>query len=371
MNIALLLSGGVDSSVALRLLQEQGHTVTAFYLKIWLEDELAFLGECPWEEDLRYARAVCEQANVPLEILSMQREYFEKVVSYTIDEVKHGRTPNPDIMCNNQVKFGLFLDKIQSKFGPDHFDKVASGHYAQIVQKNSTYYLRRSPDPIKDQTYFLARLSQKQLSKIEFPIGHLHKSEVRELAQKYNLPNKDRKDSQGICFLGKFKYNEFLNHYLGEKKGDLIEFETNKKLGEHNGFWYFTIGQRSGIMLSGGPWFVVKKDTDANIVYISKTYYEPTKARDTFTITDFNWFDGLTRTAKNFGDGLGVKMRHGEKIYRATLESADDTHAQIHIDGSDQGIAPGQFAVFYHDDICLGSGVITDAKTAFADSAIA
>lgn len=370
MNIALLLSGGVDSSVALRLLLEQGHTVTAFYLKIWLESELAFLGECPWEEDLKYARAVCEQAGVRLEILSMQKEYFEKVVSYTIDEVRAGRTPNPDIMCNNQVKFGLFLDKIQTQFDPNHFDKIASGHYAQIVQKNSTHFLKRSPDPVKDQTYFLARLSQGQLARIIFPIGHLYKSQVRELAEKYNLPNKDRKDSQGICFLGKFKYNEFLKHYLGEKKGFLIELETGKKMGEHNGFWYFTIGQRSGIMLSGGPWFVVKKDSQTNTIYISKTYYEPEKARNTFTITDYNWLDGLMPAASSFEEGLTVKIRHGEKLYRAILELPnnsdlkwppnDGAHTQVHIDGSDQGLAPGQFAVFYRDDICLGAGVITD-----------
>lgn len=360
MNTAVLLSGGVDSSVALRLLQEQGHAVTAFYLKIWLEDELAFLGDCPWDEDLKYARAVCEQANVPLEILSMQKEYFEKVVSYTIDEVRKGRTPNPDIMCNNHVKFGLFFEKIQRDYPSKKFDKVASGHYAQIEQKEDVCFLKRSPDPIKDQTYFLARLSQNQLSKILFPIGHLHKSEVRELAQKYDLPNKDRKDSQGICFLGKFKYNEFLKHYLGEKKGDLIEFETGKKLGEHTGFWYFTIGQRSGIMLSGGPWFVVKKDTDTNTIYISKTYYEPAKSRDTFTITDFNWFDGTNPVAHSFDHGLGVKIRHGEKMYRATLEPVDGQsgHAKVQIDGSDQGLAAGQFAVFYEGEMCLGSGVI-------------
>ncbi len=365
MNIAVLLSGGVDSSVALRLLQEQGHTVTAFYLKIWLEDELAFLGECPWEEDLKYARAVCEQAHVPLEILSMQKEYFEKVVSYTIAEVKAGRTPNPDVMCNNHVKFGLFFEKIQNNYPNATFDKVASGHYAQIEikqdeQKNSTYYLKRSPDPIKDQTYFLARLSQHQLSRIVFPIGHLHKSKVRELAQKYDLPNKDRKDSQGICFLGKFKYNEFLKHYLGEKKGDLIEFETGKKLGTHTGFWYFTIGQRSGIMLSGGPWFVVKKDTETNAIYISKTYYEPAKSRDTFRITDLNWFSNEAPAAPSFDNGLGVKIRHGEKIYPVTLEPIDSTHAKVHISGSDQGLAAGQFAVFYKEDLCLGSGVITE-----------
>lgn len=374
MNIALLLSGGVDSSVALHLLKEQGHTVTAFYLKIWLEDELAFLGECPWEEDLKYARAVCEQAHVPLEILSMQKEYFEKVVAYTIDEVRQGRTPNPDIMCNNHVKFGLFFDKIQAQFGSDHFDKIASGHYAQIneipstlatqstEQKIYTYTLKCSPDPIKDQTYFLARLSQKQLSKIIFPIGHLHKHEVRALAEKYNLPNKDRKDSQGICFLGKFKYNEFLRHYLGEKKGDLIEYETGKLLGQHNGFWYFTIGQRSGIMLSGGPWFVVKKEPATNTIFISKTYYEPDKSRSIFIIGDFSWFDGTLPEAASFESGLGVKIRHGERIYRATLEPLDATSARVHIDGTDQGIAPGQFAVFYHEDRCLGSGVITETE---------
>lgn len=366
MNIAVLLSGGVDSSVALRLLQEEGHNVTAFYLKIWLEDELAFLGECPWEEDLKYARAVCEQAGVPLEILSMQKEYFEKVVSYTIAEVQAGRTPNPDIMCNNQVKFGLFFEKIEELY-PGKFEKVASGHYATIEHKNSTYYLKRSPDPIKDQTYFLARLSQKQLAHIVFPIGHLFKHEVRALAEKYNLPNKNRKDSQGICFLGKFKYNEFLKHYLGEKKGDLVEYETGKKLGTHNGFWYFTIGQRSGIMLSGGPWFVVKKDTTANRIFISKTYYEPEKSRDTCQITDFNWIREQSECtspvpfpiAKSFSDNLTVKLRHGPTTYPCTLTLlADTARAEVHINGSDQGLAPGQFAVFYHDQLCLGSGVI-------------
>lgn len=362
MNIALLLSGGVDSSVALRLLQEQGHTVTAFYLKIWLEDELAFLGECPWEEDLRYARAVCEQANCPLEILSMQKEYFDKVVSYTIDEVKHGRTPNPDIMCNNQVKFGLFFEKIEQLY-PGKFEKVASGHYAQIEKKSGTTYLKRSPDPVKDQTYFLARLSQKQLANILFPIGHLYKSEVRELADKYDLPNRERKDSQGICFLGKFKYNDFLKHYLGEKKGALVEYETGKKLGEHNGFWYFTIGQRSGIMLSGGPWFVVEKDTAANIIKISKTYYEPAKSRDTCIISDFNWFDDTFPIANSFLGGLTVKLRHGPKVYPCTLTpNFDNTSAEIKIDGQDQGLAAGQFAVLYRDDICLGSGVIDSTK---------
>ena len=178
MKIAMLISGGVDRSVALHLLKEQGHDITAYYLNFWLEDELAFLGDCPWQEDLEYVRQVCEQADVPLKVVSLQREYFDKVVSYTVNEVKHGRTPNPDVMCNNHIKFGLFFEKLD-----EEYDKVASGHYAQIEERDGHYFLKQSPDEVKDQTYFLAHLSQEQLSKIIFPIGQLEKSEVRVLAE--------------------------------------------------------------------------------------------------------------------------------------------------------------------------------------------
>ena len=204
MNIAVLVSGGVDSSVALRLLQDQGHTVTAFYLKIWLEDELSFLGDCPWEQDLAYVRQVCEQADVPLHVISLQKEYWDIVVSYVIAEVKAGRTPNPDILCNSRIKFGAFLDKIG-----DEFDAIASGHYAAIKEISGKKLLYAAPDAIKDQTYFLSHLNSAQLNKVLFPLGNFNKAEVRELAQKYDLPNKERKDSQGICFLGKLKYDEF------------------------------------------------------------------------------------------------------------------------------------------------------------------
>lgn len=347
MKIAVLVSGGVDSAVALRLLHEQGHELTAFYLKIWLEDELKFLGDCPWEEDLKYVRKTCEEINVPLQIMPFQKEYFETVVAYTIDEVKNGRTPNPDMMCNNNIKFGLFLDKEGG-----NFDKIATGHYAQIIEEEGQFLLKRAPDPIKDQTYFLGRLSQKQLSKAMFPIGHLQKSEVRELAEKYNLPNKDRKDSQGICFLGKFKYNEFIGHYLGTRKGDIIEHETGEKLGEHEGFYYYTVGQRKGIKLPDGPWYIVGKEIEKNIIYASKTYHAEDKKRNTLTVQDFNWF-----TEKPEKSQLKVKLRHGPELYDANIEYKDDT-AEITLDRDDQGIACGQFAVFYDDDICLGSAVI-------------
>ncbi|HZW61556.1 MAG TPA: tRNA 2-thiouridine(34) synthase MnmA [Candidatus Babeliales bacterium] len=354
MKIALLISGGVDSSVALRLLKEQGHQITAFYLKIWLEDELSYLGTCPWQEDLSYVQAVCDQADVPLEVVSMQQEYWDHVVAYTLAEIKAGRTPNPDVWCNKRVKFGFFLDYL-SKQGQS-FDKIASGHYAQILEDSGTFILKQAPDPIKDQTYFLSYLTQDQLSKIIFPIGHLTKAQVRELAQQFNLPNKERKDSQGICFLGKLKFSDFIAHYMGTKQGDLIEFETGKLLGTHDGFWFYTIGQRQGLGLAGGPWYVVAKDTVNNKVFISKSYYAAEKQRDRFVVGDCNWI------IKPLLKPLQVKMRHGQRMHHCFINPLDNQRFMVKLAENDQGIAPGQFAVFYDGDICIGSGVIEVAQ---------
>jgi tRNA-specific 2-thiouridylase len=349
MKIAVLVSGGVDSTVALRLLKDQGHDVTAFYLKIWLEDELAYLGSCPWQEDLACVQEVCEQAQVPMQVLSLQKEYWDYVVAYTISEIKAGRTPNPDILCNTHIKFGFFLDKIDASY-----EKVATGHYAQIEHKDGTSCLKMAPDPIKDQTYFLSHLNQKQLSRALFPIGHLTKPQVRELAQRYNVPNKDRKDSQGICFLGKLKFNDFIKHHLGDKQGDIIEFESGKKLGEHKGFWYHTIGQRQGSGLAGGPWYVMAKDASKNVVYMSRNYYSDEKMRDTFKVASINWIAGTNPSKKD----LRVKMRHGKTIYDCQLHVFQDT-GTVKLSQNDQGIASGQFAAFYDGDYCLGSGIIT------------
>ncbi len=283
MKVAILLSGGVDSSVALRLLKDQGYDVTAFYLKIWLQDEFSFLGDCPWEEDLEYARAVCKQANVPLEIINMQTEYWDSVVSYTISEIKEGRTPNPDMFCNRLIKFGQFINKID-----DGFEKVASGHYARVENERENYLLKTSPDPIKDQTYFLAYLTQVQLQRAMFPLGVYKKKEIRELAEKYQLPNMKRKDSQGICFLGKIKFSDFIKHHLGELDGEIVDIDTNKIMGSHKGYYFYTIGQRSGLRLGGGPWYVVKKDIKKNIIYISRENLTD-RARKEFTVGRFNW----------------------------------------------------------------------------------
>ena len=348
MKIAVLLSGGVDSSVALKLLKDEGHDLTAFYLKIWLQDEFSFLGECPWEEDLEYARGVCKQFSVPLEVLPLQNEYWDTVVTYTLTEIKEGRTPNPDVFCNSLIKFGQFYDKIDSSF-----EKVASGHYARVEDKNGKFTLKRSPDPVKDQTYFLAYLTQQQLSRALFPIGRFNKSNVRELAEKSDLPNKTRKDSQGICFLGQIRFAEFIKHHLGVKKGEIIDIASGKVMGVHNGYYYYTIGQRSGLGLGGGPWYVVKKDIEENKIFIS---HENTAIRERlqFETGKFNWINECPSEGNNYK----VKIRHGVNFYECNLDFKGKDKALVTLNRPDKGIAPGQFAVFYDEEVCLGGGVI-------------
>jgi tRNA-specific 2-thiouridylase len=349
MKIAVLVSGGVDSSLALKLLKDQGHELTAFYLKIWLEDELAYMGDCPWEQDLSYVRAVCEQMDVPLRIISLQKEYWDQVVAYTMQEIKKGRTPNPDVLCNQRIKFGVFFDYIT-----DQYDKVATGHYAQTDSIEGQARLLRAPDPVKDQTYFLSYLTQAQLQKALFPIGHLQKEQVRQLAHEYNLPTKDRKDSQGICFLGKLKFSDFIAYHVGENPGDIREYETGKKLGTHKGVWFHTIGQRQGSGLAGGPWYVVAKDVATNVVYMSSKYHAPDKERKLFEVSECNWISGTAPVKKE----LLVKLRHGKQLHACTLEQIEPDRFRVTLAENDQGIAPGQFAVFYDNQICLGAGII-------------
>lgn len=350
MKIAVLASGGVDSSVVLKLLQGQGHDVTAFYLKIWLEEELSFLGDCPWEDDLAYLRDICEKNTIPLQIIPLQKEYHDEVVGYAIEEIKAGRTPNSDLMCNSKVKFGKFYEKISSEF-----DLVASGHYADKQIIDGVHYLKKAKDTFKDQTYFLAHLSQEQLKRAIFPLGPYFKSEVRQLAQQFNLPNQSRKDSQGICFLGKIKYNDFVKHHLGEFPGDFINADNGLKVGQHKGYWFHTIGQRKGIELSGGPWYVVKKDLGTNTVYISNSYHQ--LPRNSFNIEKIHWISGTPNEHQLAN--LQVKIRHGENLYDCSLVNLNQNSAYVQIAGNDQGFAPGQFAVFYSDQICLGAATIT------------
>ncbi len=365
----MLLSGGVDSSVALKLLQDDGHDVTAFYLKIWLEDELAHLGDCPWEEDLRYARGVCETVGVPLEVISLQREYHRRVVQWTISELRAGRTPSPDVLCNRRIKFGAFLDALaplgrgQKEHAQPFFDRVASGHYARIRRRSTRALAGATPasrcellkgvDPAKDQTYFLYRLDQQQLSRCLFPLGQHHKSEVRRLARRFALPNQDRRDSQGICFLGKIRYDDFVRSYLGERPGDIREAGSGRRLGTHRGYWFHTVGQRRGLGLSGGPWYVVGKDPSDNVLYVSHRGRLASHTNCRFHLPEVHWIDRRPRTER-----LEVKIRHGPQVHGCLVARQQDGSLEIRLDEDDPGIAEGQAAVLYDGERCLGGGMI-------------
>jgi tRNA (5-methylaminomethyl-2-thiouridylate)-methyltransferase len=347
MKIAALLSGGVDSSVALSLLRSEGHDVTAFYLKVWLEDELSHLGKCPWEEDLLFAREVCRRLGVPLEVRSLQRPYWDRVVRYAISELEAGRTPSPDVLCNQHIKFGAFLDEIDPAF-----ERVASGHYARREEIDGQVLLKRGVDPVKDQTYFLSRLTREQLARALFPLGGIHKSEVRKRARELDLPNQDRRDSQGICFLGKIPYRDFVRHHLGERAGEIVDADSGRVLGTHRGYWFHTIGQREGLGLSHGPWFVQSKDVARNIVYVSHRDRVAARWRESFEVEAMHWIGDAPKRRD-----LTVRIRHGRTLHPATLE-LDSGRGRVLLRDRDRGIAPGQFAVFYDGEVCLGAAAI-------------
>lgn len=359
--IAVLCSGGVDSSVALHLLyQENKYDISVFYLKIWLEDELSYMSSCPWEEDLKFIKNLCKMLHLPLEIIPLQQEYWDLVVSQSIQMIKSGLTPNPDIFCNSMIKFGAFFDYIKKS---DATYYIATGHYAKNKYIDNWNYIMHTNDHIKDQTYFLSYTPYEKLKSVIFPLGSFHnKMEVRKYAEKWGLPSAKRKDSQGICFLGKIPFDQFILHHCGQKKGLFLEFETKKIMGEHNGFWFFTIGQRQGIGLHTGPWYVIDKNIEQNIVYISKktpralNIYENT----TITISNINFlvpFNKKMIQNKNYK----IKIRHGQYFNEATILNYNDSKTvTIKVLFPDQGIAPGQILVFYDDEyICLGSGIIS------------
>ncbi len=354
MPIAALVSGGVDSAVALSLLVREGHDVEAFYLKVWLEDELDFLGTCPWEEDLRFARAVTRQLGVRLHVASLQRSYRERVVTYLLDELAAGRTPSPDLFCNARVKFGAFPEWMEAELTPRRFEALATGHYAVRADGPDGPELHRAADPVKDQTYFLSRISERQLGRLRFPVGGLAKSEVRRIAGELGLAPSRRPDSQGICFLGGVRYRDFVRAHLGERPGPVVEEESGREIGVHGGHWLFTVGQRRGLGLSGGPWFVVGKDAGENRVVVRRGAGRPVRG---FPVGDLHWIG----SAAGPGPGdhrLLLRVRHGPDLLPANLTLGDGGRAEVSLDAPDPGIAPGQFAVFYDGTRCLGSARI-------------
>ncbi len=382
--IAVLLSGGVDSAVVVYELVSRGLKPDCFYIKIGPEEQEEW--DCSSEEDMEMAGAVAARYGLRLEVVDCHKEYWSQVTRYTMDKVRAGFTPNPDVMCNRLIKFGAFDEKAGHAY-----DIIATGHYAQTEMADGQKWLTTSPDPVKDQTDFLAQIEQWQLRKALFPIGHYEKHEVREIAEREHLINARRKDSQGICFLGKIDYNEYVRRYLGENPGAIVELESGKTIGEHRGLWFHTIGQRKGLGLGGGPWFVIKKDMGANILYVSHGYDPDNAYQQHFKIHDLHWLtlppsEALQALSPDdavaalpdavgweAGDGsllynITFKIRHTPHYYPAILEMLPPQHgaeraseAIIHSANRIHGVAPGQFCVVYDDrhHRCFGSAEIT------------
>jgi len=354
MNIAVLISGGVDSAVVVHELVEQAqHDLQLFYIRIGMDNDE---GDCSAEEDIEMCNLIAHRYGLPLEVVSLHEEYWDNVMEYALRTVKAGLTPNPDMMCNRMIKFGYF----EQRWGKD-FDLTATGHYATTCEIDGTKYLATAVDPVKDQTDFLAQITYDQLKHLIFPIGDMPKSRVREIAQQVKLPNAGRKDSQGICFLGQINYNDFIRRHLGVKKGPIIEIETGRKLGEHNGYWFHTIGQRKGLGLSGGPWYVVKKNIMDNAIYVSNGYGTSKQYGREIRLDEMHFISGNPWKGSGGTHEITFKNRHTPHFAAGHLSFIDGNQWLIESDEDIQGIAPGQFAVIYDKDqhLCYGSGVIT------------
>lgn len=359
MKIAVLISGGVDSAVVVHKLKEEGHDLHLFYIRIGMDNGE---GDCSAEEDIEMCTYIAKKYALPLEVVSLHEEYWENVMEYALHTMKVGLTPNPDMMCNKMIKFGFF----EERWGKN-FDMTATGHYATTQFVGETKYLATAVDRVKDQTDFLAQISYDQLKHLMFPIGNMPKNEVRELAISANMPNAYRKDSQGICFLGKINYNDFIKRHLGEKTGNIIEIETGRKIGEHKGFWFHTIGQRKGLGLSGGPWYVVKKNITDNVIYVSNGYDNEKQYGKILHLDEMHFISGNPWNSCAEPVEIMFKNRHTPEFMKARFIPLGGSEYIIESETKVQGIAPGQFAVIYDKSghLCYGSGVITGQKINF------
>lgn len=356
---AVLVSGGVDSAVVVHRLYGQGVKMHLFYIRIGMDNGE---GDCSADEDIEMCSLIARRYNLPFDVVSLHQEYWDNVMEYALRTVAAGLTPNPDIMCNSIIKFGYFEDRWGHEFA-----QTATGHYASTaIDEEGRKWLATAVDPVKDQTDFLARISGEQLSHLLFPLGELPKAEVRRIAAEAKLPNAFRRDSQGICFLGKINYNDFIRRHLGERPGPIVEIESGRKLGEHRGFWFHTIGQRKGLGLSGGPWFVVRKNIEDNVIYVSRGYDTEKQYGRTLHLAEMHFITcdpwGAQASSPE-GVRIAFKNRHSPEFLPGTIRKvADSAHEYVvESDVKVQGIAPGQFAAIYDPaaKLCIGSGIIT------------
>jgi len=353
--VVIGMSGGVDSSVAALLLKKQGYDVVGVFMKNW--DETNEMGECTAEEDYDDVRKVCDHIGIPYYTVNFVKEYWDKVFVYFLNEYKSGRTPNPDVMCNKEIKFKAFLEfalKLDAQY-------LATGHYAQVRKVNDEYQLLRGADPNKDQTYFLNTLGQYELSKVMFPIGHLKKEEVRRIALEEGLSTAHKKDSTGICFIGERNFKEFLSKYLPAQPGE-IRTLTGELKGRHDGLMYYTLGQRKGLGIggsgSGKPWFVAKKDLKENVLYVVQGDDHPILYSDGLIASQISWVSPSKPTDPF---SCTAKFRYRQPDQQVTVYPKSDNCWEVIFATPQRAITPGQAVVFYNGEVCLGGGIIEES----------
>lgn len=354
MKVIIGISGGVDSSVAALLLKQQGYEVEALFMKNW--NETAATGGCVWEGDVEDAMQVCERLQIPLNTIDLSREYWDAVFSNFLEEYRAGRTPNPDVLCNQEVKFKAFLDAAL-KLGAE---RIATGHYARIARSNQEYLLEKGVDQNKDQSYFLCRLNQEQLSRSLFPVGEMTKPEVRRLAQQAGFVTHDKKDSTGICFVGERRFREFLAQYLPPDRGE-IRTTDGRVIGTHDGVFLYTLGQRQGLGIGGvrgesdQPWYVVDKDVRRNILFVAQGHDNPLLFSRGISCADLHWIAGKPPALPL---RCAAKTRYRQSDQACRVQTEDGDRWRIDFDAPQRAVAPGQYVVLYDGDICLGGGTI-------------
>lgn len=344
------MSGGVDSSVTALLLKQQGYDVVGIFMKNW--DDTDEFGVCTATKDYEDVVRVCNQLDIPYYAVNFEKQYWDKVFTYFLDEYKAGRTPNPDVMCNKEIKFKAFLDHAMS-LGADY---LATGHYAQVRERNGQYEMVKGIDDNKDQTYFLNQIPKEILPKIMFPLGGMEKKEVREIAKKHDLATATKKDSTGICFIGERNFKEFLSEFLPAQPGEMQTLDGEVK-GQHDGLMYYTIGQRQGLGIggSGEPWFVIGKNLEDNVLYVGQGYNQDALYADGLEAVDINWLIGGD-FAKPFR--CKAKFRYRQEECPVTIDPQSDGSLMVQFDEQQRAITPGQAVVFYDEDVCIGGGTI-------------
>lgn len=346
------MSGGVDSSVAALLLKQKGYDVIGVFMKNW--DESDEDGVCTATEDYEDVQAVCNQIDIPYYTVNFEKEYWDRVFTYFLEEYKKGRTPNPDVMCNKEIKFKAFLD-YALKLGADY---IATGHYCQVDFQEGEYRLLRGADLNKDQTYFLCTLNQYQLSKSLFPIGHLNKKQVRQIAEEYGLKTAKKKDSTGICFIGERNFREFLSRYLPAQPGEIRTLDGEVK-GRHSGLMNYTLGQRRGLGIggegTGEPWFVVDKDLENNILYVVQGDKHPALYSYGLIANEVNW---ISKKEKPFSFECTAKFRYRQPDQKVKVQLLENNSCKVIFDQPQKAVTPGQVVVFYQGQVCLGGGII-------------